>query len=159
MKVELTQIDGMKFEATTARSVKFAIDPQAISPQEYFALGAIACSATDIVMLPEKQGKTVSRVAIGGDFTRTETAPFYFNEIHISYSFDSNGSDLDARRWVLSSLESYCTTLNTLRGTAKIYYSITHNGEPIADRESILSGSSDTRGVAAADLGNNACPA
>ena len=41
---------------------------------------------------------------------------------------------------MLSSLETYCSTINTVRATSKIYYTIKHNGETIAYKESIISG-------------------
>jgi putative redox protein len=159
MLVNLTQTEGLKFEAETTRGIKFEIDPKAhISPQEYFAIGAIACSAADIVLLPEKQGKSVKNLSVSGDFERSESAPYRFTKIHIIYSFDSDGDDLLARRWVLSSLESYCTTLNSLRGVAKIFYSIKRNGVLIADNESIASGESAAHGLSAESITNDACP-
>ncbi|MDR2034311.1 MAG: OsmC family protein [Helicobacteraceae bacterium] len=158
MIVSVTQTEGLKLEATTNRGVKFEIDKEIISPQEYFTIGAIACSATDIILLPEKQGKSVKNLSVSGDFERAKTAPFRFIAVHIIYSFDSDGSDLEASRWVLSSIESYCTTLNTLRGVAKIYYSITHNGKSIADRNSVVSGETSALGSEAENLSIDACP-
>ena len=42
MKVTITHLDGMKFEAKTAKS-SFIIDCQVISPIEYFLAGIITC--------------------------------------------------------------------------------------------------------------------
>ncbi|MDR0664073.1 MAG: OsmC family protein [Helicobacteraceae bacterium] len=159
MKVSLAQTGALTFEATTSRGIKFEINPKEhISPLEYFAIGAIACTASDIILLPQKQRKTASALSINAEFDRYESPPHRFTSIHIVYSFDSDGADLDAKRWVLSSLESYCTTINTLRGVAKIYYSIRHNGALIADRESIASGENEAAGLSAEPMENDACP-
>lgn len=160
MQVKIAQKEGLHFNATTSRGVEFLIQPKEhISPLEYFALGLISCTGTDLVMLPAKQGHEARNIAISADLQKSEQAPFRFITIHIDYSFDSDADDLSARRWVLSSMESYCTTINTVRGSAKILYSITHNGTRIADCESIHSGSADAMGEAAGSLGADACPA
>ncbi|MDR2639700.1 MAG: OsmC family protein, partial [Helicobacteraceae bacterium] len=143
MKVSLTQTENTRFEATTSRGVKFDIEPkERVSPLEYFAIATIACSATDIVSLSAKAGKPAGNLTIEGEFDRSDGAPYRVVSIHILYSFDSGGLDAEALKWVLSSLESYCTTINTVRGVAKVYYSIAHNGKLIADRASIASGES-----------------
>lgn len=159
MQVKITQQSGIHFEVTTSRGVKFDLKPKEhISPLEYFAIGLISCSGTDIVMLPEKQGKTVKNLEVTGDLERTDQAPYRFTDIHLTYRFDSDGSDLDARRWVLSSLESYCTTVNTVRGVAKVFYTIIHNGVCIADHENIVSGETGSMGLTADAMGGDACP-
>ncbi|GHS89472.1 hypothetical protein FACS189487_09760 [Campylobacterota bacterium] len=156
MKVDLTQTGDLKFMAKTARGVEFEVDPKNhISALEYFAIGAITCTATDIVLLPAKRGKSVKNLKVEGDFTRPEGLPYHFGEVHVAYSFESDGGDVEAERWVLSSLESYCTTLNTLRGTAKICYSITHNSALIADRKYIVSGGGGTNSTNETNNENN----
>ena len=131
--------ESMILEAQTSKS-SFEIKPSAISPVEYFLAGAISCSVTDMVMLPKNQGYEISDIEIAGDVTRNETPPRKFNKVHLTYSFNSNGDNLLARRWVLSTLETYCSTLNTIRGVSKITFSIVHNGKQIADKEGIASG-------------------
>ncbi|MDR3347544.1 MAG: OsmC family protein [Helicobacteraceae bacterium] len=159
MRVDVTHLQGFDFEALTSRGQKFVISKDHIGPQEYFAIGAISCSAMDIVLLPQKQGKVVKNLSIGGDFERATSAPFRFVAIDLIYAFDSDGSDQDALRWVLSSLESYCTTLNTVRYSAKITYSIKHNGNLIADHQGIMSGDAGAMGLSAEDMGGGVCAA
>lgn len=154
MEVKINQTDGINFLATTSRGVEFDLKPKDhISPLEYFALGLISCSGTDIVNL----GKEVKNLELKSQFERTDAAPYRYTDIHIGYKFDSIGSDDEAHRWVLSSLESYCTTVNSVRGVAKITYSITHNGKLIADKKSIMSGEQGAMGQFAEDMGNDAC--
>lgn len=154
MEVKIDQIEGINFLATTSRGVEFEIKPRdRISPLEYFALGLISCSGTDIANL----GKEVSSLQLKGMFERTDSAPYRYTDIHIIYTFNSAGSDDDAIKWVLSSLESYCTTVNSVRGVAKVFYSVIHNGKTIVDKRSIVSGEQGAMGQFAEDMGGDAC--
>jgi putative redox protein len=54
----------------------------------------------------------------------------------------------------MASLETYCSTINTIRDTTKITYSITHNGKLIKENEEMISGGGST-----IDMGEiEACP-
>lgn len=144
MKISVSHLEGnssetMVLEAKTSKS-SFMIKPSEISPVEYFLAGTIACSTTDMVMLPQKSGNNISGIEINGEVTRNEVPPRKFNSIHLTYKFNSDAEDLIARRWVLSTLETYCSTINTIRGVSKITFSIIHNGNLIANRDEIISG-------------------
>lgn len=139
MKVVVTHKEDMKFEAK-AQNGSFIIDCPQISPLEYFLSGIITCSATDMIMLPKNQGKTVSNLSIQGDVVRNEDFPRKFNELHLTYSFDSDADDTTAARFVMASLETYCSTINTIRDSVKITYTIIHNGKTIKENESMISG-------------------
>jgi len=153
LKVTITHQDGMKFEAKTAKS-SFIIDCPTISPVEYFLSGVITCSATDIILIPKNQGKTVTNLVVDGEVVRAEPHPAKFDRLHLTYSFDSDGDDITAGRWVMASLETYCSTINTIRDTTKITYSITHNGKLIKENEEMISGGGST-----IDMGEiEACP-
>ena len=154
MKVTITHKDEMKFEAKTAKS-SFIIDCPTISPIEYFLSGIITCSATDIILIPKNQGKIVTDLVVDGEVIRAESHPCKFDTLHLTYSFNSDGDDVTAGRWVMASLETYCSTINTIRDTTKIRYSITHNGILIKERESMISG-----GGSSIDIGEiEGCPA
>jgi len=139
MQVTISHQEWMKFEAKTSKS-SFIIDCPVISPVEYFLAGIITCSATDIVLIPKNQDKTVTDLVVSGDVVRNETAPCKFNTLHLTYSFNSDGDDTMAARWVMASLETYCSTINTIRDTTAISYSITHNGKLIREDEKMISG-------------------
>ena len=139
MKVSVRHQDGMKFEAKTSES-SFIIDCPVISPIEYFLAGLITCSASDIVLIPKNQGKIVTDLVVDGEVLRNETHPCKFNTLHLTYRFNSDGDDTLASRWVMASLETYCSTINTIRDTTAISYSITHNGNLICDNEQMISG-------------------
>ncbi len=139
MKVTVTHKEAMKFEAKTEKS-SFIIDCPTISPVEYFLSGLITCSATDIVLIPKNQDKTVSDLVVEGDVVRAEDHPRKFVTLHLTYSFNSDGDDTQAARWVMASVETYCSTINTVRDTTKITYTIIHNGKTIRENEEMISG-------------------
>ena len=139
MRVSVSHQDAMRFEAKTEKS-SFVIDCPQISPVEYFLAGIITCSATDMVLMPKNSGKTVRNLVIDGDALRNEEHPRKFNTLHLNYSFDSDADDTMAARWVMASLETYCSTINTIRDTTQISYTITHNGKRIRENEKMISG-------------------
>ena len=139
MKVTVSHLSEMKFEAKTDKS-SFIIDCPQITPIEYFLAGIISCSATDMVLMPKNQNKTVSNLVIDGDAIRNDDFPKKFNTLHLDYRFDSDADDITAARWVMASLETYCSTINTIRDSVAVSYSVTHNGKKIKDNEKIISG-------------------
>lgn len=139
MKVTVSHQDGMKFEAKTENS-SFIIDCPVISPVEYFLAGIITCSATDMILIPKNQGKTVTDLVIDGDVVRNEEQPKKFNTLHLTYKFNSDADDITAARWVMASLETYCSTINTIRDTTAISYTIVHNENIIRENEKMISG-------------------
>ncbi|DAB38978.1 MAG: osmotically inducible protein OsmC [Sulfuricurvum sp. RIFOXYD2_FULL_44_160] len=147
MKITVSHQDAMRFEAKTEKS-SFIIDCPQISPIEYFLSGIITCSATDVVMLPKQQGYEVKNLEVSGEVVRNESAPRKFNALHLEYRFDSNADDTLAARWVMASLETYCSTINTIRDTTAISYTIIHNGTVIRENEKMISG-----GGSAVDFG------
>ncbi len=139
MKITVNHQDAMRFEAQTEKG-SFIIDCPQISPIEYFLSGIITCSATDVVMLPQKQGYEVQNLSVSGEVVRNETPPRKFNSLHLEYRFDSNADDTLAARWVMASLETYCSTINTIRDTTAITYTIIHNSKLIRENEKMISG-------------------
>ena len=139
MKVSVSHQDGMKFEAKTEKS-SFIIDCPQITPVEYFLAGIITCSATDMVLMPKNQDKTVTDLVIDGNVVRNDDHPRKFNTLHLDFKFNSDADDTMAARWVMASLETYCSTINTIRDTTAISYSITHNGNLIRENEKMISG-------------------
>lgn len=139
MRVEITSTNDINFKAKTSKT-EFDVIPKEVSPIELFAVSIISCSGTDMIMLPRKQGFEVSNLNIAADIERNEAYPQKFNTMHIIYTFESTADETTARRWVLSSMETYCSTLNTIRSDVKLTYTINYNGQVIADRESLISG-------------------
>lgn len=139
MKITVSHQDAMRFEAKTEKG-SFIIDCPQISPIEYFLSGLIGCTATDIVMLPQKTGNTVKNLEVSGEVVRNDEAPRKFNKLHLEYRFDSDADDTTAARWVMASVETYCSTINTVRDTTEITYTIIHNGKMVRENEKMISG-------------------
>ncbi|NPA54842.1 MAG: OsmC family protein [Epsilonproteobacteria bacterium] len=143
MKITARNIDDLTFEIDNGKS-KITIDPHKFSPVEVFGGAMISCSGVDVVYLARKQGFNITKCEIELDATRSESYPQIFTEITIIYDINSDAEDIKAKRWVLSSLETYCSTINTIRNTTKIYYTIKHNDNVIAYKETIISATSQT---------------
>jgi len=79
-------------------------------------------------------------LAVSGEVVRNESAPRKFNSLHLEYSFDSDADDTTAARWVMASVETYCSTINTVRDTTEITYTIIHNGKMVRENEKMISG-------------------
>jgi putative redox protein len=139
MKIKTRYIDEMKFEVTNDKSTMI-INAKEMSPVEVFTGAMISCSGVDVVHLATKQGYEIKKCEIEADVIRKENYPQTFKEVTFIYDIESNADDVVAKRWVLSSLETYCSTINNIRNTTKIYYTIKHNSNLLAYKEVILSG-------------------
>ena len=153
MKITVSHQDAMKFECQTERG-SYVIDCPTISPIEYFLGSTITCSATDLILMPKNQGYTVSNLSVEGDGVRNEDHPRKFNTLSLVYTFDSDADDTMAARWVMASIETYCSTLNTIRDSVKISYTVIHNGKTIRENEAVISGDGST--IDMGDIGG--CP-
>jgi putative redox protein len=154
MKITVRDQGNMCFEAE-AESGSFTINCPQISPVEYFLGGIITCSATDMIQMPKKQGFEVENLEISGDALRNDQMPKKFNKLYLIYSFNSLAQDDMALKWVMASLETYCSTINTIRDSVKISYSVVHNGTIIADHKELISGGGNSTDFG--DIGG--CPA
>lgn len=153
MKITVSHQEEMKFECQTERG-SFVINCPEVSPIEYFLGSIITCSATDMILMPKNQGHEVTNLSVEGDGVRNEDHPKKFNTLHLIYSFDSDADDTIAARWVMASLETYCSTINTIRDSVKISYTIVHNGKTIRENENMISG-----GGSSLDMGDiGGCP-
>ena len=127
-----------KFKANTLKS-SYILDCKEITPVEYFATGIIGCTGIDLVMMAEKDGFEVTNYSVKAEIERTETVPMKFASMHIIYDFDGEFDATKAKRYIGASLESYCTTVNSIRDSVKVTYTIIQNGETIAEKEELIS--------------------
>jgi putative redox protein len=145
MKVSLRYLGEKKFKAQTSKYA-FLMNCQEISPVEYFATGLIGCTAYDLAAFAEGAGFEIRDYEVEAEIERRTEPPAKFESVHILYRFSGRFDALQAKRWILSSLESYCTTVNSIRDSVGIFYTVEYNGEKIADKEAILSGGGGARG-------------
>lgn len=139
MNVSVEYLGEKKFKANTVKS-SYILDCKEITPVEYFVTGIIGCTGIDLVMMAEKDGYIVSNYKVSAEIERQNEVPMKLASMHIIYDFEGSFDALKAKRYILASLESYCTTVNSVRDSVKISYSIINNGVNIANKESIASG-------------------
>jgi len=154
MNVSLEYLGEKKFKANTTKS-SYTLDCKEITPVEYFATGIIGCTGIDLVMMAEKDGYVISNYKVSAEIERSTDVPMKFVSMHIIYDFEGSLDPQKAKRYILASLESYCTTVNSIRDSVKISYTIIQNGEKIVDHATIASGQGG--GVALEDGFGGAC--
>ena len=138
MDVSVEYLGEKKFKANTTKS-SYILDCKEITPVEYFATGIIGCTGIDLVVMAEKDGFEVKNYSVKAEIVRSESVPMKFVSMHIIYNFESEFNAMKAKRYIGASLESYCTTINSIRDSVKVSYTIIQNGEIITEKEMLLS--------------------
>jgi putative redox protein len=136
MEVKIVHTTGKSFQAEAANG-SFVINPAEVSPLEYFALGLISCSGVDIVSMAEKNSVELKSFSMSADYVRNEDFPKKFNSAHFVYDIACEADETMVKRWVMASIETYCSTMNTVRNCVDMSYSILLNSVKIADKVSI----------------------
>lgn len=97
----------------------------ATSPVELLLLAAATCTASDIVIILEKQRVTLESLDIDVDGTRREEQPRRFTAIAFHVTVRGAGADeLKVRRAVDLSIEKYCSVLASLAPDIPITYDV-----------------------------------
>jgi len=135
MNVSLEYKGDKIFKAKTSKS-SYILDIKDITPVEYFITSTIACTGIDLVLLSEKDGYTITDYKVSAQTTRT-TMPSKFESCHITYMVNANFEAEKVHEYVLSSLHKYSTTINTIRQTVEIRYSIVHNGIKVVNNQKL----------------------
>lgn len=138
MNVSVEYLGDKKFKANTTKS-SYILDCNEITPVEYFATGIIGCTGIDLVMMAEKDGFEVRNYSVKAEIERTTSVPMKFVSMHIIYDFEGDFDATKAKRYICASLESYCTTVNSIRDSVTVSYTIVQNGQIIADKETLIS--------------------
>ncbi len=138
MDVSIEYLGEKKFKANTTKS-SYILDCKKITPVEYFATGIIGCTGIDLVVMSEKDGYEVKNYSVKAEIERTESVPMKFASMHIIYDFESEFDATKAKRYIGASLESYCTTINSIRDSVKVSYTIIQNGLTIVEKEELIS--------------------
>ena len=138
MNVSVEYLGDKKFKANTTKS-SYILDCKEITPVEYFATGIIGCTGIDLVMMAEKDGFEVTNYSVKAEIERTESVPMKFASMHIIYDFEGAFDETKAKRYIGASLESYCTTVNSIRDSVKVTYTIIQNGKTILENEGLIS--------------------
>lgn len=138
MNVSVEYLGDKKFKANTIKS-SYMLDCKEITPVEYFATGIIGCTGIDLVMMAEKDGFDVRNYSVKAEIERAESIPMKFASMHIIFDFEGDFDATKAKRYIGASLESYCTTVNSIRDSVKVMYTIIQNAETIVEKEGLIS--------------------
>ena len=97
----------------------------ATSPVELLLLAAATCSASDIVLILEKQHVALRSLEVAVRGTRRETEPRRYTAIHFAFALAGDGADeVKARRAIDLSLEKYCSVVASLAPDTSITYDV-----------------------------------
>lgn len=138
MEVSVEYKGDKTFKANTLKS-SFILDCKEITPVEYFATGIIGCTGIDLVMMAEKDGFEVRNYTVKAEIERSTSVPMKFVSMHIIYDFEGDFDAIKAKRYIGASLESYCTTVNSIRDSVRVRYTVIQNGEVIVENEALMS--------------------
>ncbi len=138
MEVSVEYKGDKTFKANTLKS-SFILDCKEITPVEYFATGIIGCTGIDLVMMAEKDGFEVRNYTVKAEIERSTSVPMKFVSMHIIYDFEGDFDAIKAKRYIGASLESYCTTVNSIRDSVQVRYTVIQNGEVIVENEALMS--------------------
>ncbi len=131
MDIMLRRISGKVFEGTNVLGGTVVAnadkDPEAggVSPMEMVLVGLASCSASDVVVILEKQREPLSALDVSVHAERAEGNPAVFTDISISYRAGGGVSIDRLKKAVELSMAKYCSVAAMLSKTAKISYTCT----------------------------------
>ncbi|HYT03997.1 MAG TPA: OsmC family protein [Gemmatimonadales bacterium] len=97
----------------------------ATSPVELLLLAAATCSASDVVLILQKQRVTLRSLDVAVRGTRREEQPRRYTALHFVFTVSGDGVDeAKARRAVDLSLEKYCSVVASLAPDIPITYDL-----------------------------------
>jgi putative redox protein len=97
----------------------------ATSPVELLLLAAATCTASDVVVILQKQRVALRSLAVTVEGTRRDTEPRRYTAIHFRFAIEGTGADeAKARRAIDLSLEKYCSVVASLAPDTRITYDV-----------------------------------
>ena len=97
----------------------------ATSPVELLLLAAASCSATDIVVILEKQRVSLKSLDVVVQGTRRDTEPRRYTSIHFQFAISGDGADeAKARRAIDLSVHKYCSVIASLAADTSVTYDV-----------------------------------
>ena len=98
----------------------------ATSPVETLLLAAATCTASDVVIILQKQRVKLEALDIAVQGTRRDTEPRRFTAIAFHFTVRGEGADeTKVRRAVDLSIEKYCSVIASLAPDIAISYDVT----------------------------------
>ena len=97
----------------------------ATSPVEMLLVAAATCSASDVVLILQKQRVALDTLEVALRGTRREEQPRRYTALHFAFTLSGTGVDeTKARRAIDLSLEKYCSVVASLAPDIQITYDV-----------------------------------
>ena len=116
--VTLRWRESLVFEGGSAGQPLITIDGNtkvATSPVELLLLAAGTCTASDVVLILQKQRVALRAFAVSVEGVRRDTEPRRYTAIHFRFTVTGDGADeTKLRRAVDLSLQKYCSVVASL---------------------------------------------
>jgi len=120
---------GLVFEGGAAGRPTIVVDGDtklATSPVELLLLAAGTCTASDVVLILQKQRVKLRGLEVAVEGTRREEEPRRYTAIHFRFTVTGEGADeTKARRAIDLSLQKYCSVVASLASDIPITYDLT----------------------------------
>lgn len=120
---------GLVFEGGGAGRPPIVVDGDtklATSPVELLLLAAGTCTASDVVLILQKQRVKLRGLEVAVEGTRREEEPRRYTAIHFRFTVTGEGADeTKARRAIDLSLQKYCSVVASLASDIPITYDLT----------------------------------
>lgn len=128
MEITLRWRERMEFTATPPGRPAVLVDADgsvAVSPVELLLVAAASCTASDVVLILQKQRVALRGLEVQLRGTRREEQPRRYTALHFVFTVTGDGADeAKARRAVDLSLEKYCSVVASLAPDIRISYDV-----------------------------------
>jgi putative redox protein len=120
--------EALAFEAVPPGRPAVVVDGNsavAASPVELLLVAAASCTASDVVLILQKQRVALRGLEVLVRGTRREEQPRRYTALHFAFTVTGDGADeAKTRRAVDLSLEKYCSVVATLAPDIRITYDV-----------------------------------
>lgn len=121
-------LEQLKFEGSGTGRPTILVDGDskvATSPVELLLLAAATCSASDVVIILQKQRVKLERLEVQMHGTRRDAEPRRYTAIAYHFTVRGEGADeVKVRRAIDLSLEKYCSVVASLAPDIAISYDV-----------------------------------
>jgi len=128
-EVTMHWLRDLQFEGSGSGRPAILVDGDtkaATSPVELLLLAAATCTASDVVIILQKQRVKLERLEIAMRGTRREEEPRRYTAIAFHFAVRGEGlDDTKLRRAIDLSLEKYCSVVASLAPDIAISYDVT----------------------------------
>jgi len=127
-EITLRWREALEFEAAAPGRPPVVVDGNsavATSPVELLLAAAASCTASDVVLILQKQRVVLRGLEVLARGTRRAEQPRRYTALHFLFTVTGEGADeAKARRAIDLSLEKYCSVVASLAPDIRISYDV-----------------------------------